>query len=107
MAKKTSLVSQYLENISRRALEKYQDIIRGYARRRPGVYALYRRGKLYYVGLASNLRARLKMHLRDRHSGSWDRFSLAAPGPVTVVLKPTRKPGAAVMNLAQVRLVLK
>jgi len=74
--KRTSLVSQYLENISRQALEKYQDIIRGYARRRPGVYALYRRGKLYYVGLASNLRARLKMHLRDRHSGSWDRFSI-------------------------------
>jgi hypothetical protein len=76
MSRKTSLVSQYLENISRRALEKYQAIIRGYARRRPGVYALYRRGKLYYVGLASNLRSRLKMHLRDRHRDSWDRFSV-------------------------------
>jgi hypothetical protein len=76
MRRKTSLVSQYLENISRQALEKYQDIIRGYARRRPGVYALFRRGRLYYVGLASNLRSRLQMHLRDRHSGSWDRFSI-------------------------------
>jgi alpha-L-fucosidase len=34
-------------------------------------------------------------------------IALPTPGPVTVVLKPTRKPGAAVMNLAQVRLVPK
>jgi excinuclease UvrABC nuclease subunit len=40
------------------------------------VYALYRRGKLYYVGLASNLRNRLKAHLKDRHARRWDRFSL-------------------------------
>ena len=39
------------------ALEKYQDIIRRYVRRKQGVYALYRRGKLHYVGLASNLRS--------------------------------------------------
>jgi hypothetical protein len=42
----------------------------------PGVYALYRQEKLYYVGLASNLMRRLKQHLRDRHHGSWDRFSV-------------------------------
>ena len=53
MAKRTPLVCQHLENISREALEKYQDIIRQYVRRRHGVYALYRRGKLQYVGLAS------------------------------------------------------
>ena len=45
-------------------------------RRRHGVYALYRRGKLYYVGLATNLRNRLKHHLKDRHGESWDRFSV-------------------------------
>lgn len=76
MAKQKSLVCQYLENISRDALEKYQEIIRGYVRRRQGIYALYRRGKLYYVGLASNLNVRLKQHLRDRHHQSWDRFSV-------------------------------
>ena len=53
MAKRTPLVCQELENISREALGKYQDIIRQYVRRRHGVYALYRRGKLQYVGLAS------------------------------------------------------
>ena len=45
-------------------------------RNRRGVYALYRRGKLYYVGLASNLRSRLAHQLRDRHHNSWDRFSV-------------------------------
>jgi hypothetical protein len=44
-------------------------------RRRQGVYALYRRKKTYYVGLASNLRSRLVHHLKDRHGDSWDRFS--------------------------------
>jgi hypothetical protein len=76
MAKRTALVCQQLENISRQALERYQDIIRRHVRRRQGVYALYRRGKLQYVGLASNLRSRLGHHLRDRHQDSWDRFSV-------------------------------
>ncbi len=76
MTKRTPLVCQQLENISREALGKYQNIIRQYVRRRHGVYALYRRGKLQYVGLASNLRSRLSSHLRDRHQDSWDRFSV-------------------------------
>jgi len=76
MAKRTPLVCQHLENISRGALERHQDIIRAYVRNRQGVYALYRRDKLYYVGLASNLRMRLAHHLRDRHYDSWDRFSV-------------------------------
>ena len=76
MPSRTNFVCQHLENISREALERYQALIRRYVRRRQGVYALYRRGKLYYVGLASNLRSRLKMHLKDRHQNSWDRFSV-------------------------------
>ena len=76
MAKRTALVCQQLENISREALGRYQNIIRQYVRRRNGVYALYRRGKLHYVGLANNLRSRLGHHLRDRHQDSWDRFSV-------------------------------
>lgn len=76
MAKRSPLVCQHLENISRGALERHQDIIRAYVRNRQGVYALYRRDKLYYVGLASNLRMRLAHHLRDRHYDSWDRFSV-------------------------------
>ena len=76
MAGRSSLVCQHLENISRDVLEEYQDTVRQYVRDRQGVYALYRRGKLYYVGLARNLRMRLAHHLRDRHGDSWDRFSV-------------------------------
>ena len=76
MAKHTPLVSQYLEKISRAALEKHQRIIREYVAKRHGIYALYRGNRLYYVGLASNLRNRLRHHLRDRHGQSWDRFSV-------------------------------
>lgn len=71
-----ALVSQYLEGISRTALAEYQQFFREQAKRRNGVYALYRRKKLYYVGLARDLRGRLKTHLRDQHGESWDRFSM-------------------------------
>ncbi len=70
------LVCQYLEKVSREALDRYQHLIKGYIKQRHGIYALYSKSKLYYVGLASNLRSRLKHHLRDRHADSWDRFSV-------------------------------
>ncbi len=76
MKRRAQLVCQHLEGISREALERHQEIIRQYVRGRQGVYALYRRGKLYYVGLATNLRSRLRHHLKDRHGGSWERFSV-------------------------------
>ncbi|OHB69513.1 MAG: hypothetical protein A2W23_03965 [Planctomycetes bacterium RBG_16_43_13] len=76
MARREQLVYQHLETISRDALEKYQKIIRHYIKNRHGIYALYRDNKLYYVGLASDLRFRLKQHLKDHHSYSWNRFSI-------------------------------
>jgi hypothetical protein len=76
MAKPAQLVCQHLENISRDAPEKYLQIVRRYVLGRQGVYALYRRGKLYYVGLARDLRWRLNAHLKDRLAPHWDRFSV-------------------------------
>jgi len=76
MAKQKALVVQHLENLSREVLRNYKEIIREYVKRRHGVYALYRKNRLYYVGLASNLRSRLNSHLRDRHADTWDRFSI-------------------------------
>lgn len=73
---KGQLVCQHLENISRDALENYQTAIKKYVKGRHGIYALYKKDKLYYVGLASNLRNRLKNHLRTRNAKSWDRFSI-------------------------------
>ena len=49
-----------------------QQIMRNYA----GVYALYRKNTLYYVGLATNLYWRLKGHTKNRHKGKWDRFAI-------------------------------
>lgn len=74
--RRTPLVCQHIENLSGDALTDYAAIIRDIVGRRHGVYALYRRDKLYYVGLATNLRSRLNAHLRDRHKGLWDRFSV-------------------------------
>jgi len=74
--KEAPLVSQYIERISRDAIEKYPTLFKSYVRHRQGVYALYRREKLYYVGLASDLRWRLRQHLKDHHGKSWDRFSV-------------------------------
>lgn len=70
------LVLEHLERVSWRILEECPDIIRQMIRGRHGVYALYRRDKLYYIGLATNLMGRLKSHLKDRHHGEWDRFSV-------------------------------
>src|SRR5262245_49960512 len=58
--RESPLVSQFLERISGETLAKHQKVIRELVQRRSGVYALYRRDRLYYVGLASNLRNRLK-----------------------------------------------
>ncbi|MDB9787268.1 GIY-YIG nuclease family protein [Bacteriovoracaceae bacterium] len=74
--KEKQLVTQYLEGISSKALEDYQHILKDYAGKRHGIYALYKKKKLYYVGLASSLKGRLKSHLRDRHAKKWDSFSI-------------------------------
>jgi predicted GIY-YIG superfamily endonuclease len=49
-----------------------QQIMQHYA----GIYALYRKKKLYYVGLTKNLAGRLKSHLNDRLAGKWDQFMI-------------------------------
>ena len=71
-----TLISGYLERISSEAFDDYHGAITKLIGKRHGVYALYKKDKLYYVGLASNLRSRVKQHLKDRHANKWDRFSL-------------------------------
>lgn len=70
------LVIQHLENISGQVLDEYPGVIKSIIKGKAGIYALYRKDKLYYVGLAINLMNRLKIHLKDRHRGAWDRFSV-------------------------------
>jgi hypothetical protein len=73
---KNALVIEHLEGISRAAIKRYPDIITEFVQRKNGVYALYKGETLYYVGLAKNLRSRLRGHLRDRHADAWDRFNI-------------------------------
>jgi Restriction Enzyme Adenine Methylase Associated len=75
MAKNDLLVS-FVEKISWRVMEEYPKIVKELIGHRSGVYALYHRDTLYYVGLAKKLMGRIKGHLKDRHRGAWDRFSV-------------------------------
>jgi len=74
--RKDQLVAEYLENIHGDVLKDYPQVVREYVKGRHGVYALFKGERLYYVGLASNLSGRLKHHLKNRHAGRWDRFSI-------------------------------
>jgi hypothetical protein len=76
MTKRPKLVTQFLENINRSAFEDHPELVRNFVGRRKGIYALFDKGELYYTGLATDLRWRLKHHLKDRHRWSWDTFSV-------------------------------
>jgi len=70
------LVLSYLEQVSSQVFENYSKEITELAHRKQGVYALYKGSRLYYVGLATNLKNRVKHHLKDKHAGKWDKFSV-------------------------------
>src|SRR5258707_12770080 len=71
-----ALVHAHLEHVSRDLLERHFDVVRQFIGRNKGVYVLYRKKRLYYIGLATRLSARLRNHVKDRHSLSWDNFSI-------------------------------
>jgi hypothetical protein len=70
------LITGCLEGISKRVFADYAAQIAELAGEKPGIYALYLKHKLYYVGLATDLRRRIKHHLEDKHARNWDTFSL-------------------------------
>ncbi len=70
------LVEGYLEGIQRSVFSDFPSEVTTLAKGRHGVYSLFKGKNLYYVGLASNLRSRIRQHLRDKHQGKWDRFSI-------------------------------
>ena len=62
------LPSQILDNpVFRKGLK---EIMKGYS----GIYALYHKDRLYYVGLTTNLFGRINWHLKDKHAGKWESF---------------------------------
>jgi GIY-YIG catalytic domain-containing protein len=70
------LVKGYLERVSSTVFERYSKVITDLVGGQHGIYSLYKRDKLYYVGLATNLKSRVNRHLKDRHAGKWTHFSL-------------------------------
>jgi hypothetical protein len=52
--------------------KEFKDLLHGHS----GVYVLYKNDVPHYVGKASSLASRVRQHLRDRHKGEWDTFSL-------------------------------
>jgi len=74
--KADNLVSGYLERISSRIFSEFPKDLTALAGKQHGVYALYKGERLYYVGLATDLHRRINHHMRDRHAGKWNKFSL-------------------------------
>jgi hypothetical protein len=56
--------------------EVFTEQLKSMMRRYAGIYALYRGKRLYYVGLTRNLLGRIRWHLKDRHKGKWDSFTI-------------------------------
>lgn len=52
----------------------FEERLKELMRKSAGVYALYNKNRLYYVGLSVNLWGRIKGHTEDRHRKKWDRF---------------------------------
>lgn len=71
-----SLVLRRLEYVSKILFRRHFKLITDLVGNSPGIYALYDGGELYYVGKSTDLKKRVKQHLRDRHYASWTHFSL-------------------------------
>ena len=74
--KTKSIITGHLEKISAKVFVDFSKVITDMIKGHQGIYALYKMDRLYYVGLASNLKNRIKHHLKDRHKGQWTHFSL-------------------------------
>ncbi len=75
-SKPRSLVTKKLENVSKELFRKHYDLITDLVSNSHGIYALYDGNDLYYVGKSTDLRKRVRHHLRDKHYASWTHFSL-------------------------------
>ena len=66
-----------LSHVPATSFEVISETIKDVMSKESGIYALYKKDKLYYVGRATDLHGRFNAHLRSkRHSGNWDNFSI-------------------------------
>lgn len=76
---KGALVKGFLPPTSRKFLgvEFLKKEIRNILQGNAGLYVLYKKNKLYYVGITNrDLFWRLYHHTKDRHKDKWDSFSV-------------------------------
>lgn len=71
-----SIVTGHLEKIGQEVFRDFRSVITDLIKGHQGIYSLYKKDKLYYVGKASDLKRRIKDHLSDRHQKNWTHFSL-------------------------------
>lgn len=71
-----SLVVKKLEGVSKLIFKNYYKQITSLIGNSHGIYALYDESELYYVGKSTDLKNRVKQHLKDKHLASWTHFSL-------------------------------
>jgi predicted GIY-YIG superfamily endonuclease len=75
-AKIDSIVFGHLEKVGAKVFDDYSHVITDLIRGHQGIYALYKKDRLYYVGLATNLKSRIKAHIDDKHKNKRSHFSL-------------------------------
>jgi hypothetical protein len=74
--KARSIITGHLEKIGSNVFDNYSSVITELIKGNQGIYALYKKDRLYYVGLASNLKSRINAHNKDKHQNKWTHFSL-------------------------------
>ena len=70
------LLKGVLEQVPAESFEVIADSIEKTMKGKPGIYALYKKDRLYYVGLAKSVRGRVNKHRKDKHTRQWDNFSV-------------------------------
>ena len=74
--KTRAIIAGHLEKIGAKVFDDFSSVITDLIKGHQGIYALFKKDRLYYVGLARNLKGRIKSHNRDRHQNKWTHFSL-------------------------------
>jgi hypothetical protein len=76
-AQNEPLVQAHINGLAVGVIEKHRNCFRAFLDRgRSGIYVLWKKRDVYYVGLTNSLRARLPAHLKNHHKGKWDEFDM-------------------------------
>jgi hypothetical protein len=74
--KTRAIIAWHLEKIGAKVFDDFSSVITDLIKGHQGIYALFKKDRLYYVGLARNLKSRINSHNKDRHQNKWTHFSL-------------------------------